>query len=71
MRKIQRIYETTQEINFISPQKEFFLYWNSFRKSELGRIYQVIPWHELTKKLRVKEYRKGPVEYSVPRGCLP
>jgi len=70
MRKIQRIYETTQEINFISPQKEFFLYWNSFRKSELGRIYQVIPWHELTKKLRVKEYRKGPGRIFSPQGML-
>lgn len=70
MRKILRIYETTQEINFISPQKEFSLYWNSFRKSELGRIHQAIPWHELTKRLKIKEHRKGPDRIFSPQGML-
>jgi hypothetical protein len=40
MRKIRRIYETTQEINFL-PQKEFSLYWKSFQQSELGRIFML------------------------------
>jgi len=42
MGKIRRIYETTQEINFLSPQKEFLLNWKSFQESELGGIYQAI-----------------------------
>ena len=70
MRKIRRIYETTQEIDFISPQKEFSLYWNSFRHSELGQIYQAIPWHELAKKLKIREYRKGPDRIFSPQGML-
>ena len=70
MRKIRRIYEITQEINFISPQKEFSLYWNSFRQSELGQIYQAIPWHELTKKLKIREHRKGPDRIFSPQGML-
>ena len=70
MRKIRRIYETTQEINFISPQKEFSLYWNSFQKSELGHIYQAIPWHGLAKKLKIREYRKGPERIFSPQGML-
>lgn len=61
MQKIRRIFETTQEINFNSPQKEFYLYWDSFEKSELGRIYRSIPWEELVKSLKVKEHRKGPL----------
>ena len=70
MRKIRRIYETTQEIDFVSPQKEFSLYWNSFRHSELGHIYQAIPWHELAKKLKIREYRKGPDRIFSPQGML-
>jgi hypothetical protein len=70
MRKIRRIYGTTQEINFISPQKEFSLYWKSFHRSELGRIYQTIPWFELAKVLKIKEKRKGPSRIFSPQGML-
>ena len=70
MRKIRRIYEITQEINFISPQKEFSLYWNSFQQSELGHVHQAIPWHELAKKLKIREHRKGPDRIFSPQGML-
>ncbi|MBA7527516.1 hypothetical protein ES705_19692 [subsurface metagenome] len=70
MRKVQRIYQTTQEINFHSPQKEFSLYWNSFLESELGRVYQSIPWKELAKSLKIKEFRKGPTRMFSPQGML-
>lgn len=70
MRKIRRIYETTQEIDFISPQKEFSLYWNSFHKSELGLIYQSIPWHELVKRLKIRDNKKGPDRMFSPQGML-
>ncbi len=70
MRKIRRIYETTQEINFVSPQKEFSLYWNSFRQSELGHIHQAIPWQGLAKSLKINEHRKGPSRLFSPQGML-
>ena len=70
MRKLKRIFESTQEINFNSPQKEFFLYWKSFEKSELGRIYRSIPWSDLCKALKIKEYRKGPSKLFSPQGML-
>jgi len=70
MRKIRRIYETTQEINFLSPQKEFSLYWSSFQKSELGMIYQAIPWVDLAKSLKIKNNRKGPTRIFSPQGML-
>jgi hypothetical protein len=69
MRKIRRIFETSQEINFISPQKEFSLYWQSFQRSELGRIYQAIPWSELVRRLKIRDKRKGPDRISVLREC--
>ncbi|RPJ76243.1 MAG: DDE transposase [Alphaproteobacteria bacterium] len=70
MRKIRRIYETTQEINFLSPQKEFSLYWNSFLKADLGKLHQSIPWKELAKSLKIKEYKKGPARIFSPQGML-
>lgn len=70
MRKIRKIYETTQEINFISPQKEFSLYWKSFQKSELGMIYQAIPWSELAKSLKIRKNRKGPDPIFSPQGMV-
>jgi hypothetical protein len=70
MSKIHRIFESTPEITFISPQQEFGLYWNSFLESELGKIYQAIPWQELVKSLSLKEKRKGRDSQFSPRGML-
>lgn len=70
MRKLRRIFETTPEISFISPQKEFSLYWNSFQESELGQIYQAIPWLELCKALKIKDNRKGRSTLFPPQGKL-
>lgn len=70
MRKLQRIFESTPEISFISPQQEFGLYWNSFLGSELGGIYQAIPWQELIKSLKLKEKRKGRASQFSPQGKL-
>jgi hypothetical protein len=70
MRKIRRIFETTQEISFISPEKEFSLYLQSFKESKLGGIYQSIPWIELVKKLRIRESKKGPDLIFSPQGMV-
>lgn len=70
MSKLQRIFETTPEISFISPQKEFSLYWNRFLGSELGKIYLSIPWKELIKSLKLKEQRKGRFALFSPQGKL-
>ena len=70
MSKLRRIFETTPEISFISPQKEFSLYWKSFLESELGRIYQSIPWQELIKSLKLSEKRKGRTSQFSPQGKL-
>lgn len=70
MRKLHRIFESTAEISFISPQQEFSLYWNSFLESELGKIYQAIPWDQLVKSLKLKEKRKGRKSMFGPQGKL-
>ena len=70
MSKLQRIFESTPEISFISPQKEFSLYWSSFLESELGRIYQAIPWADLIKSLNLREKRRGRHAQFSPQGKL-
>lgn len=70
MRKVQRIFETNQEINFISPRKEFSLYWKQYHQSNLGKLSQVIPWQELVKVLKIKDNKKGPLAIFSPRGKL-
>jgi len=70
MSKLHRIFESTPEIAFISPQREFGLYWDSFLESELGKIYQAIPWESLVKSLNLKEKRKGRTSQFSPQGQL-
>jgi len=70
MSKLQRIFESTPEISFISPQTEFILYWNSFLESELGKIYQAIPWEGLIRLLKLRENRKGRFALFSPQGML-
>ena len=70
MVKLRRIFETTPEISFISPQQEFSLYWNSFLESALGQIYQAIPWDKLIKSLKIKDNRKGRKSMFSPQGKL-
>jgi hypothetical protein len=70
MSKLHRIFESTPEIAFISPQQEFSLYWNRFLASELGQIYQAIPWDKLVKSLKLKDNRKGRKSMFSPQGKL-
>lgn len=68
--KVQRIFNTALEIQFISPQKEFQLYWDSFLKSDLGKTYQAIPWKLLVKGFNLRENKKGPRRVFSPEGML-
>ena len=70
MRKLIRIFERTQSINFLSPQNEFNLYRSSFLSSELGLIYQGIPWQELVLSFGLKDNRYGPDSLFSPQGKL-
>ena len=70
MRKVRRIFESTQEINFNSPGKEFSLYLKSFNESELGGIYQAIPWNKIVKAIKIKESKKGPDTIFDPQGMV-
>ena len=58
MTKIYKIFESSLEINFNTKEENLNLYWNSFLKSELGKIYQSIPWDSLVSEFRLKTLKR-------------
>ena len=59
MSKVINLCEKLSTINFYSPQQEYDLYRESFLRSELGGIYQCIPWDELIRGFRLKLSKVG------------
>lgn len=59
MSKVINIFEKLSSFNFLSPQQEFGLFQKAFLNSELGEIYQSIPWNDLIQTLRLKPYKVG------------
>lgn len=70
MTKIRKIFGTNQPINFNSKEENFDIYWNSFLESELGKIYQVIPWNSLVKAFKLSQSRKGRTSIFSPQGKI-
>lgn len=70
MSKIIKLSEKLGTINFYSPQQEYDLYRASFLRSELGGIYQSIPWQELIKSFKLKPLQVGRKSLFDNRGRL-
>lgn len=70
MAKLINFQHVLSEINFLSPREEFSLYWQSFLNSDLGKVYQSIPWPELIKSFRLKKDQKGRKSLFTPKGKL-
>ena len=68
--KIQRISEFQSEILFPIFQKNYSAYRATFLQSNLGKIYQAIPWLDLVKAFGLVEHKKGPRSLFSPRGKL-
>ena len=70
MAKIRKIFGSTPPLNFNSKEQEFELYWNSFKKSKLGKIHDKIPWDELVQEFGLKESNKGRNSTFSPQGKI-
>ena len=70
MTKILQISEKLSEIHFNSPQQDFNLYYQAFLETELGKIYQSIPWSELIKSMKLGRYKTGRKSLLDHRGML-
>jgi len=68
MTKIRKIFGTIIPISFNSKEENFDKYWQAFLKSELGGVYQSIPWLELIKSFNLKESKKGREAIFTPQG---
>jgi len=59
MSKVIKLSEKLAQLNFFSPQQEYELYRASFLQTELGLIYQSIPWKGLIRDFRLKPAKVG------------
>ena len=70
MGNIRRISDFQHQFSFSSRSEEFSLYFDRFLASDLGKIYQAIPWDALVKGFGLKDSVKGPDSIFSPRGKL-
>ena len=68
--KIRRISEFQGKIIFPSFDNHFDRYVESFKATELGKIFNAIPWTKLAKQFGLEEHHKGPQCIFSPRGKL-
>ena len=68
--KIQRISEYQGILPFPNLQDSHHEYFTSFLGSNLGKIYQALPWQELVQVLGLKDHKKGPMSLFSPRGKI-
>lgn len=68
--KIRRISQYQYCFRFSSLEDSYESYHTAFLSTDLGKIYQAIPWAELVKSLGLKDYTKGPSSIFSPRGKL-
>lgn len=70
MSKIRRIYDFQHSFSFSSQQEQFDAFFARFLESDLGKIYQAVPWDELARDFALRESHKGPDALFSPKGKL-
>lgn len=68
--KIRRISDFQKRFSFPDFDSQFENYRSAFLASDLGKIYQAIPWMDMVKTLGLKESSKGPCSIFSPRGKI-
>ncbi len=58
MANLRNLFQSINRIDFQTPSDKFDLYYQSFLNSDLGYLYQSIPWKLLTKSFSKKIRRK-------------
>ncbi len=70
MTKIRKIFGSAAPLNFNSKEQDFELYWESFKKSKLGKIHDAIPWAGLVGEFGLREHHKGRSAVFSPQGKI-
>lgn len=68
--KIRRFSEFQYKIDFQNREAHLSAYKAGFLSSDLGKIYESIPWEPLVKVLGLKDSKKGPLSIFSPRGKI-
>lgn len=66
--KVRRISDFQSRISFPSLDNHLQAHRASFIASDLGKIYQAIPWRGFVEKLNLHKFKKGPESIFTPRG---
>lgn len=70
MSKIRKISQFQHSFQFLNSEEHLDLVYNDFLESNLGKIYQAIPWDDLVKTFGIKEPKKGPSCFFSAKGKI-
>ena len=68
--KIQRISQFQGQFPFTNFLSSYEDYRKSFLDSDLGRIYESVPWEKLVKEFNLQDAKKGPLSTFSPHGKI-
>lgn len=68
--KIRRISTFQSQIHFPNFDNHYQKHLDCFKRTDLGKIYQAIPWDDLVAQFNITTHHKGPACYFSPRGKL-
>ncbi len=68
--KLQRISDFQHSFSFLSATENFDAFYARFLESDLGKIYQAIPWEALVENLSVSEKATGSKMLFSPKGRI-
>lgn len=68
--KLQKISQFQTKLSLFSLEENYNQVYSRFLQSDLGKIYHAIPWHDLTKTLKIRSQRKGPESMFSPQGKI-
>ncbi len=70
MAKIQRISTLQHSLSLFSISENYTIFYQRFLESDLGKIYQAIPWQALVSAFKIQEKRLGRTYLFSPQGRL-
>ncbi len=70
MAKVQKISEIQPTLSLFSIENNYNLFYSRFLESDLGKIYQAIPWQDLVATLGLKENKLGRDQLFSPKGRI-
>lgn len=70
MSKIRRLSQFQHTFTFSSQEEQFNTFYARFLESDLGKIYQAVPWDNLVSAFGLKESKKGPKTFFCCQGKL-